>query len=157
MNQDYANQCEIDDFELLRDFNDKKFKLNKLGRTPSKYSSDASGYTQDGRYINIELKSRDNDINEYDSLQIETHKAYDLLDEYVRDNKIPLYINFLKDGHVVVFNLAKLKHKPYKKRVRTWSKLYQDYENGYKALLKLEDAFIYKKQNNHYKLIQKGW
>lgn len=157
MNRDYANKCEADDFELFKDFNEKKFKLNKLGRTPSKHSSDASGMTEDGRYINIELKKRYNDINEYDTLQIETHKAYDLLNDYVMENKIPLYVNFLQDGHVVVFNLTKLKYKPHKKRVRTWSKLYQDYENEYKLLLDLKNAFIYKKTNDKYTLIQKGW
>lgn len=153
MNKEYAEQYEDNDYKLLQDFNEKKLKLKCLGRTPSKYSSDASGYTQDNQLVNIELKYRDNDINEYDSLHIETHKAYDLLDEYIRDNKIPLYINFLNDGHVVVYNLAKLKHKPYKKRVKTYSKLYQDYESGYKAFLKLEDAYIYKKDDDNYKRI----
>ena len=157
MNTDYGDKCELDDYAKMQDLNEKKFKLRDLARTSSKSSSDASGYSKDGSFINIELKSRENGINDYQSLYIETHKAYSLMDDYLRRNKIPLYVNFMNDGHVVVFNLIKLKHKPYMKRVKTWSELYQCYEYQYKAFLKLEDAYIYKREGDEFRLIQKGF
>lgn len=153
-NTDYALKKEETDYLLLKDFN-TVLKLRDLNQCPEKHTTDASGYTQDGKYINIELKQRDISINTYSSLYIEAHKVGDMLLDYVLENKIPLYINFLKDGYVVVFNLAKLRHRPNKIAKRIWSELYQGFELAKREELKLEDAYIYKKENNQYKLIHK--
>ncbi len=154
MNKEFGKQNEKTDYELLKDFN-KTLKLTELGMTPENYHTDASGYTTDGRYINIELKRRNIDINTYDTIFIETHKAGDMLLDYVCNKQIPLYINFLKDDYVVVFNLAELKSRP--KRVCKFirSELYDSFELAKRAELKLEDAWVYKKINNKYKLVRK--
>ena len=154
MNIEYGMINEENDYELLQDFN-SVLKLNELGKTPEKYTTDASGYTTDGRYINIELKRRNININTYKTLYIETHKAGDMLLDYVCEKKIPLYINFLNDGYVVVYNLSELKHRPKKICKRIESKLYQGFELAKRQELIIDDAFIYKKNNNTYKLVHK--
>ena len=154
MNTDYGMTNEINDYELLQDFN-KVLKLNELGKCPDKYTTDASGYTTDGRYINVELKSRNININTFNSIYIESHKVGDMLLDYVVDKKIPLYVNFLSDGHVVVYNLAELKHRPKKVAKRIYSKLYEGFELAKREELQLDDAWIYQKTNGIYKLVHK--
>lgn len=169
MNKEYANENEKTDFELLAQFN-YYLKLIELGKCPEKWHSDASGYTTDGRYINIELKQRNQvllknmtvsgcteDGKPYTckTIYAEAHKCGDMLLDYVCEQKEPLYINFLLNDVVLVFNLARLKHRPDKVGKRIYSKLYQGFELAKREELRIEDAFIYKMENNEYKLIYK--
>ena len=156
MNEQYANTSEQHDYEKLQDFN-KFLKLKELGKRPVKDTTDASGFTADGHEVNIELKSRNIGINTFKTIYIESHKVADMLLDYNIDHKIPLYINFLNDDYVVVFNLAKLRHRPRKVNKRIWSELYQAFEMAKREELRLEDAWIYQKQNDKYLLIKKGW
>lgn len=153
MNKEYGKTNENLDFEMLEHFN-SLLKLKDLGRTPELYHTDASGYSNN-KYINIELKRRSVNLNTYKTLYIEAHKAGDLLLDYVIEGKIPLYVNFLQDGHVVVFNLAELKHRPEKVSKRIESKLYEGFELAKREELLITDAWIYKLENNQYKLIHK--
>ena len=170
MNQDFALKSETNDYYLLEDFNNV-LKLIELGQTPEKYTTDASGFTTDGRQINIELKKRNQTLSgltiigtssktnkQYtaDTIYIESHKIADLLLDYQCDDKIPLYINFLNDGYVVLYNITRLKHRPTKVAKRIWSELYQGFELAKRQELKLEDAWIYQRINNDtYKLVHK--
>ena len=154
MDKIYSREYEDNDYELLQDFN-SVLKLRDLGRCPENDSTDASGYTTDGRYLNIELKRRNIDINRYKTIYIESHKCGDMLLDYVVEKKIPLYVNFLSDGHVVVYNLAELKHRPNKVAKRIYSKLYEGFELAKREELQLDDAWIYQKTNNGYKLVHK--
>lgn len=156
MNEQYANTSEQQDYEKLQDLN-RLLKIRELGKRPDKDTTDASGYTQDGQEVNIELKSRYIGINTYKTIYIESHKVADMLLDYTIDHKIPLYVNFLNDDYVVVFNLAKLRHRPRKVNKRIWSELYQAFEMAKREELRLEDAWIYQKQNDKYLLIKKGW
>lgn len=156
MEQFDVKKQEADDYKLLQEFNEQVFKLKELGRREGNANPiDASGLTKDNQVVNMELKARNCNINTYDTLMLETHKGYTLLDEYIKHKRIPLYINFMQDGNVAVFNL--LKAEGYMKRETTHSKLYGNGEYQYKQYLPLKSAWIYKKQNNKYKLIQKGW
>lgn len=168
MNRDYALETEKNDYLLLEHFN-KVLKLMELGKCPEKHTTDASGYTTDGRIANIELKSRDlhfsgmtligatsnNMPYTADTLYLEAHKAGDMLLDYVVDKKIPLYINFMKNGYVILFNLSTLKHRPKKVCKKIYSKLYQGFELAKREELQLKDAWIYQMINNEYKLIHK--
>lgn len=169
MNQDYALEKEKNDYYLMEEFN-KVLKLIELGQTPEKHTTDASGYTTDGRLINIELKQRNQTLsgltlvgissktgNQYtaNTIYIESHKVADLLLDYTIEDKIPLYINFLNDGYVVVYNLSELKHRPTKVAKKIWSELYQGFELAKRQELQLSDAWIYKKENNEFKLVHK--
>lgn len=156
MNQQYADTNELNDFALLQDFN-KKLKIKELGRTPDKSSTDASGYTKDDQYVNIELKRRFVDVGKYKTIIIEGHKYLSLLKGFVYSNKIPLYINFMNDGYIILFNLSKLKEEPNERKYKIWSELYQGFEISSRFELSINDAWIYKKENDKYILIQKGW
>lgn len=153
-NTDFALKKEENDYILMEDFN-KVLKLRELGKCPQNDVTDCSGYTEDGRYVSIELKERNICIDTYDSIFIETHKCGDMLLDYVIEGKIPLYINFLNNGYVVLYNLARLRHRPKKVAKRIYSELYQGFELAKREELPLEDAFIYKKENDAYKLVRK--
>lgn len=170
MNKEYTLKKENQDYFLLEQFNEF-LNLQELGRCPEKHTTDASGYTVDGRLLNIELKQRNQTlINNFTVLSglttegktytantifIEAHKAGDLYLDYVCEDKIPMYINFLNDGYVIVYNLARLKHRPTKIAKRIYSHLYDGFELAKREELRLEDAWIYKKENNAYKLVHK--
>lgn len=169
MNREYAYAKEITDFELLTQFNDY-LKLVELGKCKENYHSDASGVTTDGREINIEIKQRNQVL--LDNLTIsgvtkagktytantiyaEAHKCGDMLLDYVCEQKEPLYINFLLNDIVIVYNLAHLKHRPTKVAKKIYSELYQSFELAKREELQIEDAYIYKKENNEYKLLHR--
>ena len=164
----FALKKEENDYFLMEDFN-SCLKLKELGRCPDGYHADASGYSQNGNAVNVEIKQRNQTLSNFkiqgktkdgrpytaDTIYIEAHKAGDMLIDYVCECKVPLYINFLNDGWVIVYNLSKLKHRPKTIAKKIWSDLYQGFELAKREELKLEDAFIYKKENNKYKLIQR--
>lgn len=169
MNRDYALKNEEKDYLLMERFNEV-LKLRDLGRTESKHHSDATGYTTDGRFINIELKSRHlNLLDDWtlsganhtekaytaNTLYIESHKMADLLLDYVIDNKIPLYINFVNDDIVIVHNLSLLKQRPKTVTKRISSKLYQGFEMGKRMELPISEAYIYKRIENNWHQIHK--
>lgn len=158
MDANFAASMEDKGFDKLVEFN-SKLKLDNLGRTPSGYTSDASGTSFCGD-VNIEIKVRNMEIDPTtltitghtkddrsytaDTLYIESHKIADLLLDHMCDGKVPLYVNFLNGGYCVVFNLSKLKHRPRKEAKRIYSKLYQGFELAKRQLLDLRDAYIYK-------------
>lgn len=167
MNRNYAYGEEKKGYEMLVDFN-KVLKLTELGKTPDDSHSDASGYTTDGRYLNIEIKRRNQILTpdlkisattrfnkEYtgDTIYIETHKVGDLMLDYHILGYVPLYINFLQDGHVIVFNLTQLKTRPKETVKKIYSELYQTFELSKRQELPINESWIYKKNNDEYKLI----
>lgn len=169
MNTKFANTKENDCYEKLMDFNDH-LSLMDLGRCPEKHTTDASGITVDGRCLNIELKDRDLNLLEdftlsgntngktyhVDSIFIESHKIADMLLDYVVEGKVPIYINFINDDTVILFNLSKLKHRPKKVSKRIWSELYNGFELAKRQCLNMDDAWIYKKITKKYTLIKGG-
>lgn len=151
MNEQYAAKCENDDFELLLDFN-SKLGINGLVKTECKHETDASGYTQDNRIIEIEIKNRNIKHDTYDTIMIEPYK----LDYARHQDSIQLYVNFTNDEHVIVFNLHNV-GKLNEKNFNIPSKLYERVKLSKRYEIPIEKAWIYKKENNQYKLIQKGW
>lgn len=175
MNYNYMNpdrgfglKSETEDYILLKQFN-RFLNIQHLVQISGNEYADASGYTTDGRVVNVEIKKRNQTYNNLsiegttkqghpytaDTLYIESHKACDLLLDYLTSQKEPLYVNFLSNNVVVVYNLAKLKHRPKRTLKKIWSDLYQGFELGKRQELRLEDAYIYKLENNHYTLIHK--
>lgn len=169
MDRNYAFKIEDEDYELLESFNDV-LKLEQMGRCPRNYHTDASGITSDGKEINIELKRRNQTLSGLtimgvtsankpytaSTIYIETHKCGDMLLDYVCENKVPMYINFLNDGYVIVHNLSQLKTRPAKVGKKIYSKLYEGFEISKRNELQLDDAWIYKKdENNKYQLVYK--
>lgn len=151
MNRQYADQYEENDFKLLTIFN-TKLNIKQLGQTPYKHPTDASGYTKDNMYIEIELKRRNINIHTFKTIIIEPYKL-----QYAKEHadSIQLYVNFTNDDHVIVFNLHRITN-PQKKEYNIPSKLYERTKQSFRYELPLELAWIYKKQNNQYECIQKG-
>lgn len=164
MSKNFYSVEELKDWELLKLFNDK-IKLNNLGQTPKKWYFDASGYTHLNQYTEIELKNRqgvltDNpNIVEFTKKNKSTYTATTvyiepqhyarMIDDFRYDGVVPLYINFLADGSVIVWNLATLKKKPEWKYVtHIWDEGKKEYKDEWRILLELEEAFIYDCNNN---------
>ena len=150
MNTNYAITNEENDFNLLLQFN-QKLKLKELGRTPQKYPTDASGYTQDNKYVELELKRRFINIDTYQTIIIEPYKL-----QYAKDNEniIILYVNFTNDEHAIVFNLHKVNNLT-KREYNIPSKLYERIKQSNRYELPLKDAYVYKKQNGEFFLTSK--
>lgn len=164
MSKNFYSVEELKDWELLKLFNDK-INLTKLGQTPKKWYFDASGYTHLNQYTEIELKNRqgvltDNpNIVEFTKKNKSTYTATTvyiepqhyarMIDDFRYDGVVPLYINFLADGSVIVWNLATLKKKPEWKYVtHIWDEGKKEYKDEWRILLELEEAFIYDCNNN---------
>lgn len=151
MNKTYAERHENEDYQLLEELN-SVFKLQQLGRTPLKHQTDASGYTANHQYIEIELKRRYINKDTFGSIIIEPYKL-----KYAKEHKniIQLYVNFTNDNCAIVFNLTKI-DKPNKTELNIPSQLYERTKMSNRYELPITQAWIYQKTNNTYKLIQKG-
>lgn len=154
MNEQYFKTNEKTDIQLLYEFNEEHKFFDAITPTKEKEQFDAIAWHKT-RTFAIELKHRFIPISRYKTLFIESHKYLELLLEAKYNNREPLYVNFLHDA-VVIFNLNKLKHRPNFKIYNIKSEGYevnQLQERRYQ--LSFDDAVIYKKENNTYKLIQK--
>lgn len=158
MNDFDVKKQEANDFKLLEKLNEDVFHLNDLERRDNveKDPIDASGLTQDGRTINIEIKARN---KAYPTMMCETHKAYSLLDEWTTYKRVPLYVNFTNDGkEAYVWNLLTIPpNMKYIKRERTFSRNYGDFESGYKVYFDIKASKHYAINNQgKYERIKKG-
>ena len=92
------------------------------------------------------------DGKEYDCYgeYIEQHKVCSMLLDYVVYGYEPIYINFLRNG-IVVYNLARLKHRPVQTHQKIRSKGYGKMEIGTREDLSLKDATIY---DTNYKIVK---
>lgn len=152
--QKYFDGYERTDYEKLVSFNNERKFFNELGQTPSGHVYDASGLTNDGRLVAIELKSRNAVLTKEKTLSgrnfndstvyIEDEKVAGLAMANFVTGAIPLYINFLLDGTTLIWNLTKLKRMP--KRIPTVIRNmgYQSVEKCYREGLYIEDSKIYR-------------
>ena len=171
MKQEFFNENEEKDFEKLKVFNQATGIFDEIGQTNHKYHTDATATTTnklgETRYWNIELKDRNLNLMEdgrisgatdkgtfYDyTILIESHKVADMLLDMI-NGLTPLYVNFLSDGHILIFNLANLKKRPQKTGVMNIrSKGYQKFEIAKREGLFISDAAVYDK---NFKLIKKA-
>lgn len=166
MSKNFYSVEELKDWELLQLFNDK-INLNKLGQTPKKWYFDASGYTHLNQYTELELKNRNGVIKENyieftkknkdtytaTTVYIEPQHYSRMVDDYRFDGVVPLYVNFLADGSIIVWNLATLKKKPEWKWVtHIWDEGKKIYKDEWRILLDINEAFIY---DNQYNLVKR--
>lgn len=162
MDKKFFEESEKECWELLEKFNKEYGIFNHISRTEKKYHSDGTGYTinrfGEKRNFNIELKNRNQILLENcivsgatskggytaDTIMIESHKVADLLLDNI-DGLEPLYINFLNDGSIIIFNLNRLTIRPYKSdSMNILSKGYGKMEMAKRQYLYLKDAAIYK-------------
>lgn len=160
MDKEFFNKNEKRDYQLLEQFNKETNLFTELYQAPKKHYYDASGKTRDGRTVIIEIKNRNQVLlddgrvsgcsssgKEYieDTLFIENNKSMDILMDALHYNQVPLYVNFLQDGTVIIHNLLKLKRRPKRyENMAIRSKGYQKMEIGMRQGLYIDDACIYK-------------
>ncbi len=157
MNTEYFENNEKTDFEKLCQFNNEKSFFKELAKTPEKHIYDASGRTNDGRLVCIELKSRNAVLTKENTVSghnfndqtvfIEDEKFTALAIQNYVNHAIPLYINFLEDGHVLVWNLSQLKREPEHITTVIKNKGYNKMQKCYRNGLYLSDAKIYSIQS----------
>ena len=171
MNKEYFENNELNDWDLFEQFNEVTELFTHIKQSEVKHHTDGTGFTRNGfgetRYFNIELKYRNLNLlddgrisgatekGEFidDTIFIESHKVADMLLDDINGLE-PLYINFLADGHVVIFNLNKLTKRPKKTgTMNIKSKGYGKFEVAKREGLYLKDAAIYDKD---YKLVKKS-
>lgn len=149
----YFETNEKNDWKLLTEFNEKTHLFKKLTQCPEKHHADASGQTQDGRTVVIELKKRNVVLTKSgkfsgttfkdENLFIEAHKFCDMWTETF-DGNIPLYINLLENDVVAVYILNSITTKPTTQKKIIKSNGYQAFEIGHRMGLNIKDALIYK-------------
>lgn len=159
--KDYFETNECTDYKLLEDFNDHTHMFDRIRRTKEGHHTDAVGYHTnkmgEKRTFNIELKKRNMLPGTYPTVFIEDYKLASMLIDYHIYNTEPLYINFLDDDYVVIFNLLKLKKEPEVEIKNIYSQgkdKMQQQERRYG--LDLKDAVIYH-HNNLVKPMGKKW
>lgn len=150
--KEYFDTNERNDLQLLYEFNYNTKLFQSITPTKENSQIDAIG-KRNNREFAIELKHRFINLEKYKSIMIEDYKLASMMLEYAINKREPLYVNFLADGTVVIFNLLKLSTMP-KMRIQDiksdgYQKL-QCQERRY--LLPLDEAVIYK--NNI--LVRKG-
>lgn len=175
MNKDFFKENELNDWNLLIDFNERVNLFDELTSTEAKHHTDGTGYTitklGTTKYWNIELKRRNLILTDDgkisgctdkgtfvdDTIFIESHKAADMFFDQI-EGLIPLYINFLADGSTVIYNLSNLKKRPVKTgTMNIRSKGYNKFEIAKRQGLFLSDAAIFDKDGNLIKRAGEEW
>lgn len=171
INEEFFKDNEKNDLNRLQNFNNHTKLFDYIEPTTAKSCTDATGYTitkfGEKRKFNIELKNRNLNLlddgrisgatskGEFidDTIFIESHKVSSLLLDMI-DGLEPLYINFLCDGKIAIFNLSKLTKRPRSsKYMNILSRGYGKFEMAKREGLYLVDAAIY---DENYNLIKKA-
>lgn len=104
---------------------------------------DFEGDTSDNRHMLMEVKYRDMNADKYEEYFIESDKLADCYIHATITNSTPLYINFFKDGKVLIWNLLKLKTPPIKEKIRRENKGFGTMEVNNIYKLAASDAYQY--------------
>lgn len=153
LNQQYFNSCEDKGWSLLNSLNDKYNFFTSLDRAEHSSPWDSSGITRDGREVLIELKVRKAVVTpqhtfsgsnfQDDTIFIEQNKHSNLMMMHVVKGFTPLYINFLLDGNVLIYNLLRITHFKEFRGLKVQSKGYSQMEtNAARLGLYLDDASV---------------
>ena len=155
-NKNFYRDKEQEDWLAMQSFN-SLLSLTQLGQTPVGTFYDVSGYTNDGTLVEIELKGRNislDDLNNNpvysEGIIVEAEKISDMLFDSNIEGTIPLYINFLNDNHIVVFNFKRFKKRPQRKKIRIKNQGEGVNEKVTRYYLPLEEGIIYKKEGDKY-------
>lgn len=143
----YFETNEKKDLQMLYEFNHETRLFDSITPTKEKSQIDATAKRKNREFA-IELKHRYINLEKYQTIMIEDYKLAELMLEYTVNHKEPLYVNFLADGHILIFNLAKLSEKPRMRIQNIKSEGYdkmQCQERRY--MLPIKDAVIFKNNN----------
>lgn len=152
-NQKFFNKHEKEGYEKFIELANNFAWFKSIEKLPWKYHADASGMTRDERKVIIELKDRNyaydeesktitKDGKHYSTVFIESHKIASLLLDSI-DGFLPLYVNFMNNGYVLIFVLTQLKTRPVETdEMNIRSKGYNSFEVCKRQGLSIEDAII---------------
>lgn len=168
----YFEENEKNDLKKLFELNEKAHIFSSITPSKEKHYTDATGFTAD-RLFNIELKNRNQILlkdgrisgcsqsgKDYidETIFIEDHKLSDMLLDWVCNGLEPLYINFLSNGWIIIYNLSKLTVRPKKYlNMKINSKGYRSMEFGNRQGLYLIDAAVYDDKYNLIKRCGEEW
>lgn len=168
----YFEENEKNDLKKLFELNEKAHIFSSITPSKEKHYTDATGFTAD-RLFNIELKNRNQILlrdgrisgcsqsgKDYidETIFIEDHKLSDMLLDWLCNGLEPLYINFLSNGWIIIYNLSKLSVRPKKYlNMKINSKGYRSMEFGNRQGLYLIDAAVYDDKYNLVKRVGEEW
>lgn len=168
----YFEENEKNDLKKLFELNEKAHIFSSITPSKEKHYTDATGFTAD-RLFNIELKNRNQILlrdgrisgcsqsgKDYidETIFIEDHKLSDMLLDWLCNGLEPLYINFLSNGWIIIYNLSKLTVRPKKYlNMKINSKGYRSMEFGNRQGLYLIDAAVYDDKYNLIKRCGEEW
>lgn len=151
-NEDYFNESEKKCIDKLIEFNQGTgffSKLEQTGATKGKtVEGDASGYTSDGRTVLIEMKNRNINLFDYETVYINAKKVAKMMLEHSIYQTIPIFVAFFKNGDVGIWNLTKLTKYKYYPLVKSYSKGYGKDEYSEQIGVYPIDAKVYGKDND---------
>lgn len=151
-NKDYFRESEKKCIDKLIDFNEGTgfFKaLEQTGSTKDKtVEGDASGYTADGRMVLVEMKNRNINLYDYETVYINAKKVAKMMLEHAINKTVPLFVAFFKNGDVAIWRLDKLTKYKYYPCVKSFSKGYGRDEYTEQIGVYPEDAKVYGKDND---------
>ena len=104
---------------------------------------DFEGDAIDQRHTLMEVKYRDMEVDKYDRYIIEVDKLADSYLHAAMTHSTPLYINFFKDGNVLIWNLLELKTPPTKEKIRRENRGFNTMEVSNVYKLAASDAHMY--------------
>ena len=143
----YFEENEKNDLQMLYEFNYKTKLFDSIRPEKEKSQIDATAKRKNREFA-IELKNRYINLEKYKTIMIEDYKLASMMLEYTINHREPLYINFLADGSVVIFNLTKLRQIPKQRITDIKSEGYEKMQcQERRYLLPLDDAVIYKDNN----------
>lgn len=149
--ENYFKESEEVCMDKLKQFNEGTgfFKsLTDRNATAEKtVEGDASGYTQDGRMVLIEMKNRNINLFDYETVYINAKKVAKMMLEHSIKNTVPLFIAFFKNGEVAIWRLDRLTKYKYYPSVKSYSRGYGRDEYSEQIGLYPEDAIVYENNN----------
>jgi hypothetical protein len=141
--------------KLLREFNDNLHWFKGITATTRLSETDFKCTDRKNRLAHVETKERKGTIQQfqdYGDILIETGKIHAfarIMESGFSNNEQTLYINFVDDGVIIlnINNISSMNFYPNHKQ-RNYGKGYTEHEHRFG--LKMQDAIIYKKDNNTY-------
>ena len=142
-NKNYFDDTEDADALRFKHLADETGWWSTITRADYADPYDFTGTAIDNRQMLMELKYRDMDADAYPDYFIEVDKLADCYLHAAMTHSTPLYINFFKDGNVLIWNLLELKTQPIKEKIRRENKGFNTMEVSNVYKLAASDAYKY--------------
>lgn len=153
-NPTYHEENEAQDDELFEEFVNDTHYFKSYKRNEQYSALDYSATDVKGRGCSIELKRRNNKMNDFPTVFIENEKGWLMYNRWLQFGYIPLYLVFYEDG-MLMFDLRKIKHPDTEfiyRKVTIMNKGYEAHQQVYRIELPRSIAIVFRKKNGHWSL-----